>query len=426
MIIGAAARQHVDETVRVWLGLPRPRAPVPQLPEKLARQLLRCRGVRAEHIATSGGAGEQQLRPGVSARGVSGSRTLDRWVARAAAGARRIDRAPSRSDRRARPSRSASPTTSTSSAAARRRREAPALDADLPLARPPGGSTPRPPRPARAAGCSRGPGGQRRRLDRTRRPTRSSSAVAIEQELGVRASYFFTIYPGAASSPGTTASTSSRIRVSSEGSGNGFADVLSHPRSKRASTSGSTAATTPLFRDEMLAGEKPGARAAHGTGRHDDEATLPALGRPHDAAPAGGGRPERGLNASASTETSASGRVPRLPFHHFDLERGTPPEPPRGAARLFNDGAAAPAATGSSSTLGLARARPLHRLIDTVAEVGGVATILFHPNSLERPEFSPALSRLDRLRPRARSAGSHRCATSTAWWREREARLGAT
>ena len=57
--------------------------------------------------------------------------------------------------------------------------------------------------------------------------------------------------------------------------------------------------------------------------------------------------------------------------------------------------------------------------------MGGVATILFHPNSLERPEFLELFrDSIDYGLERGAWFASLR--DLDAWWREREARLGAT
>jgi hypothetical protein len=62
------------------------------------------------------------------------------------------------------------------------------------------------------------------------------------------------------------------------------------------------------------------------------------------------------------------------------------------------------------------------QLIDAVAEVGGVATVLYHPHSLADPDFLE-LYRFTLDYAIQGDAWVAPLGTVAAWWREREQRL---
>jgi hypothetical protein len=409
--IGAAARQHVDETVRVWLGLPTG-ASVPQLPDNLARQLLRVEEYEQPHRDQWGcweyGFGE------AFREGRLWEPDVDRWAAE-----RRVELAATTPLEPLWPdgrrfavclthdvdfvSRSATP-----SQAVRSMRTALAGTAGSPrehlvrLARP--GV-----RLARAVngGISSAPVTDTLEL-----------SVEIEKERGVGASYFFTIYPGGASSRYDCVyelTDPCRFR----GTRQRIGDVLGTLAAEGFDV-GLHGSYNSALEDGMLAREKEALERGTGlqvtTTRqhflHWDVRTTPRL---QEAA---------GLSADSTLGFNRNlgfraGTC--LPFHHFDLERDERLnllEVPL----VVNDG---PLLRNDGLELDVELARGAVRgLIDKVAEVGGVATILFHPNSLERTEFLELFrDSIDYGLGRGGWFASLR--ELDTWWREREARLAA-
>jgi hypothetical protein len=110
-----------------------------------------------------------------------------------------------------------------------------------------------------------------------------------------------------------------------------------------------------------------------------------------------------------------------LPFHQFDVEREQRLDVLE-VPLVIPDG---PLLRADGLELDAPAARQAMRLlIDRVAEVGGVATILFHPNNLARQEFRDLYAwSLEYGLERGAWFASFR--QLDRWWREREDRLAS-
>src|SRR5205085_5908775 len=107
-----------------------------------------------------------------------------------------------------------------------------------------------------------------------------------------------------------------------------------------------------------------------------------------------------------------------LPFRWFDLERAEPVDVVE-VPLVFHDGAFLRA---DALELGVELAgRVLRELLDRVAAAGGLATFVFHPNNLERPEYLE-LFRTAIAYGLEREAWFASLRDLDEWWRSREAR----
>jgi hypothetical protein len=108
-----------------------------------------------------------------------------------------------------------------------------------------------------------------------------------------------------------------------------------------------------------------------------------------------------------------------LPYHLFDLERGEVFDLVE-VPLVVQDGALL-AGSGLELDANLARAT-MTQIIDAVAAVGGVLTLLFHPYGLKPPDFG-ALYEWCLREVQNRGAWVASLAAVDAWWRDRERRL---
>ena len=123
-----------------------------------------------------------------------------------------------------------------------------------------------------------------------------------------------------------------------------------------------------------------------------------------------------GFNRNLGFRTGTS-----LPFRVFDVERNAELDLLE-VPLLLHDGALL-RSDALELNLELARA-VLRLLLDRVAGVGGVATIVFHPNNLEHDEYVELFrTTLDYAQERGGWFASLR--DLDRWWRAREARLTA-
>jgi hypothetical protein len=240
--------------------------------------------------------------------------------------------------------------------------------------------------------------------------------VELERERGVTGSYFFTVWPGAdASRFDCTYDFADLCRF--RGERVRIADVVRtlHDEGFDIGLHGSyNSALVP----GLLAREKQALERATGlevsTTRqhfvHWDVRTTPRL----QEAAGFSADSSLGFNRNLGFRAGTS-----LPFRWFDLEPGERlrlVELPL----LVHDGALLRA---DALELDLDLARETTRgLVDSVAEVGGVATFVFHPNNLERPEFLE-LYRWSIDYGLERGAWFASVRDIDEWWRLRESRL---
>jgi peptidoglycan/xylan/chitin deacetylase (PgdA/CDA1 family) len=242
-------------------------------------------------------------------------------------------------------------------------------------------------------------------------------ALRLERERGVTASYFFTVYPDGNSSRYDCVYDFGDV-CTFRGERTRIRDVVRtiHDDGFEVGLHGSyNSALIP----GLLAREKRALEAA---------TQLPvATTRQHflhwrvDTTP--------GLQAAAGLRADSSIGFNRnlgfrsgtsLPFRWFDLARDRPvdllelPIVVQDGTLLRSDGLELDVELAWEVT---------RRLVDTVAEVGGVATFVVHPNNLERDEYEELFVRaLDHCAGRDAWFASLR--DLDAWWRERERRLG--
>lgn len=242
--------------------------------------------------------------------------------------------------------------------------------------------------------------------------------VELERERGVTASYFFTVYPGAAGSRydclydfgDRCRFRGERVTVAEIAAtldAEGF-DVGLHGSYNSALAPG------------LLPRERASLEAALGrevtTTRqhflHWEIRTTPRL------------QAEAGLRADSSLGFNRNlgfRAGTSLPFRHHDVEHGETLDLVQ-VPLFVHDGALLRA---DALELGLELAKEtLVRSIDRVAEVGGVATLVFHPNNLARDDYLELYTTaLDHGLGLGAWFASVR--DLDAWWRERERRSGA-
>jgi hypothetical protein len=240
--------------------------------------------------------------------------------------------------------------------------------------------------------------------------------VQLERERDVGASYFFTVYPGAEASRfdciydfgdlcefrGERLTISDVIRTLHN---EGF-DVGLHGSYNSALVPGT------LAREKAALARATGVeiRTTRQHFLHWNIRTTPRL------------QDEAGLTADSTLgfNRNVGFRAgTSLPFHHFDLERGERLELLQ-VPLIVHDG---PLLRSDCLELDVELAREsIRELVDKVARVGGVATFVFHPNNLERPEFLD-LYRWSLDYGIERGAWFASLRELDDWWRRREARL---
>lgn len=242
--------------------------------------------------------------------------------------------------------------------------------------------------------------------------------VALELEAGVTASYFFTVLPEGHVSrydclyglndPCTFRGERRRIAdVIRQLAEDGF-DVGLHGSYHSALEPGLLAAQrATLERATGLEVETTRQHFLHwdirATPRLQDEAGLAA-----DST--------LGFNRAVGFRAGTS-----LPFHHFDLERGSKLQLIE-VPLVIQDG---PIFNPVALELDVELAVELvHRLIDTIADAGGVATLSFHPNNLEDDRFLTVYR--SAIEYGLRQGGwSASVGAIQSWWRERAEKLAA-
>jgi hypothetical protein len=400
-----AVRDYVEETTRVWIGLPRA-AEVPALPDPLARRFLRLEEVERPH-RDQWGCWEASF--GESFRdGRLWEPDVDAWVA-----ARRAELAAPVALEPLWPEGkpfavclthdvdlvSSSLTPAQAVRSLRASLGGPG-DGALRFARP----------PVRAARALR------HGLARAPRAEMLELSVEVERERGVSASYFFTVYPPEPSRYDCLYVPDDRCTF--RGRRQRVADVL-----VTLAGEGFDVGLHGSYHSALVPGllEAERTRLEQATGLdvrttrqhflHWALETTPRL------------QAEAGLRADSTVgfNRNVGFRAgTALPYRQLDVASGTRLgllEVPL----VIHDG---PLLRGDGLELDVGLAREtVHTLIDRVAATGGVATLLFHPNNLERPEF------LELYRDAidyglAAGAWFASLREIEAWWREREERLG--
>ena len=403
--------QHLDETVRLWLGLRTDSADeVPQLPEQLARLVLRREEYEQQH-RDQWGCWEFSFSESFR-RGALWEPEVDRWLAaRRRELSRQVELEPLWPDGRAF-----------------------ALcmshDVDL-LSRV---STARQVLRSVRTSLTDEPKTVRERLVRAARPgvrvARSlyngistapvadtlERSVELERERGVTASYFFTVYPGGDASrfdclyryEDACRFRGERVRVR---------DVVRTLRDEGFDV-GLHGSYNSALAPGMLARERATLEAALDadvtTTRqhflHWDVRTTP-----HEQAQAGlRADSSLGFNRNLGYRAGTS-----LPFRFYDVEREERLDLLE-LPLLVHDGALL---RPDALELDVPLAREaIRQFIDTAAETNGVATLIFHPNNLERDDYLE-LFRFALDHGLERGAWFASVRDLDEWWRGREARV---
>jgi peptidoglycan/xylan/chitin deacetylase (PgdA/CDA1 family) len=407
MIDTAAVRDHVDATVHTWLGLRHDEA-APTLPPELARRLLRVEEHEQPH-RDQWGNWEFAFCEAYRA-GKLWEPEIDRWLVEQRT-ARELE-APWPGGRAF----------------------AVCLTHDVDLFSP--ASTPRQALRSMRVSLAGGARSRRERAVRLMRPgVRAARSLAngvslapaadtlercveIEARHGVTASYFFTTYPGRDGHrydcvydfDDVCRFRGERVRVRD------VVRTLQHEGFDVGLHGSYNSALVP----GLLAGERRALEEAAGfpvsTTRqhfvHWDVRRTPRLqseaGLSADST--------LGFNRNLGFRTGTS-----LPHRLFDLDRGAPLDLVE-VPLLVHDGALLrPDALELGRELGLAT---LTSFLDTVREVGGLATVIVHPNNLARDEYLALFEATIEYGLR-HGAWFASVRDVDAWWREREARLAA-
>jgi hypothetical protein len=404
-------RKHVEYTVRAWLGLPASsQHAVPELPEELARVLLRVEEYE-QRYRDEGDRWEFSYSDNFH-RGQLWVPEVDVWVARERKMlAQHLPLEPLWPDAREFAVCLTHDVDMVSrQATARQILRAIRAGTSMP------GASGRPEREWAARSLARA-----FRFGIGRTPSSRDSlerCLVIERESGVTSSYFFAVYPPPRMSPYDCVYASRdlclfhgrRRRVGDvirEIAAEGF-DVGLHG-------SFSSALDGTALRDEKEALEAVIGRPIHTTRQHFlhwDVRRTPVL---QDEAGFAADT-TLGFNRNVGFRAGTS-----LPFHMFDLATGR-------RLRLLEvplvvqEGALVVAPHGLDVAPAIARSI-VARIIDAVAEVQGVVTLLFHPHSLVRSDVADLYRWcLDCVRDRGAWLTS--LSEIEKWWRLRELRLG--
>jgi hypothetical protein len=405
------AAQYLDDTVRVWLGL-RADAPVdvPQLPEPLARRVLRSEEYEQPH-RDQWGCFEYSFAESFR-RGTLWEPEIDRWLAdRRRELAERVELEPLWPDGRefgVCMSHDVDLISRVSTPAQAFRSLRTAL-ADRPST--PRGRIVRLARPGvRAAralynGISRAPAADT--LERS---------VELERERGVTASYFFTVYPGGDASRFDCLYDFEDACVF-RGEHARVRDVLRTLRSEGFDV-GLHGSYNSALADGMLARERSALEAAVGadvttTRQHFLHWDIRAT--PHRQVRAGlRADSSIGFNRNLGYRAGTS-----LPFRFFDVE-GEKRLDLLEVPLLVHDGALL---RTDALELDVPLARDVIRqFVDTAAETHGLATLIFHPNNLEHEEYLD-LFRYSLDYGVERGAWFASLRDVDEWWRAREERV---
>jgi hypothetical protein len=406
VIESPSVREHLDATVRTWLGL-RSGAPVPELPERLARRLLRVEEYEREH-RDQWGNWEFSFCEAYR-EGTLWEPEIDRWLAEQRAGGGGAPLWPAN------------------------RPFAVCLSHDVDLLSP--ASTPHQALRSMRLSLTGGGSSPRGRVIRAARPAvraaralangvaRSPTADSLEwcadMELnhGVTATYFFTAYPGSAGHRyDCTYDFGDRCRF--RGRSQPIRDVVRalHDDGYDIGLHGSynSALAPGLLARERAALEQATGLTVSTTRQHFvhwDARATPLL--QEDA----GLRADStlGFNRNLGFRTGTS-----LPHRLFDLSserRLQLIEVPL----VVHDGALfRPDALELGLDLAL---ETLRSFLDTVREVGGLATLIFHPNNFEHADYR-ALFEATLEFGLAHGAWFASVKDLDAWWREREQQVG--
>ncbi len=367
-----AVSEHLDDTVRSWLGLPRSAAvEVPPLPDELARELLRLEELEPGHLDDFGcfdHSCSERYRAGRLREPA-----LDRWAAAERAKlAGRAELEPLWPDGK---------------------RFAVSLTHDVDMVST--ASTP----------------------DQVLQALRHKRAtVERELERGLRGTYLFSVYPGSRSSAldclyglddpcvfrGRRRTVAELITIlAAEGMEIGLhggvasafdADGLAEERRELERATGLEVTTT---RQHLLRWDVRATPRAHELAGLTVDSSL-------------------GFNRDVGFRAGTS-----LPFRLFDVEQDRRLEVLE-LPLVLQDG---PLLAADALELDPSGARGVTAgLLDTVAEVGGVATVLYHPHSLADPRFLE-LYRFTLDYALASGAWVAPLGEIAAWWRRRELRL---
>ena len=399
--------EYLEATVRAWLGVPADaNVAIPPLPPELARRLLRLEEYERDH-RDQWGCWEYGFCESFR-EGRLWEPDVDRWVAeRRRELGRSVQLEPLWPDRR---SFAVCMThdvdlvsyQSTPAQVVRSIRSSLGAPRGHPLV-----TAARPPvRVARAA---------RRGVARVPETRELELCVEVERELGVSATYFITVFPQRASRYDCTYLPHDRCRF--RGRTLRVGDVLA-TLAEEGFDIGLHGSYPSAVEEGALAHEKAVLEEATGldvrtTRQHFIHWNIRQTPRLQAAA---------GMTADSSLGFNRNlgfRAGTALPFRHFDVEREEELDLLE-VPLVLPDG---PLLRADGLELDIEQARESMRLlIDRVAATGGVATILFHPNNLARPEFLE-LHRWSIEYGLERGAWFASLRQLDRWWREREARL---
>jgi hypothetical protein len=259
----------------------------------------------------------------------------------------------------------------------------------------------------------------RRGIVRAPATTELERCVQIERDFGVSATYFFTVFPDhRATRYDCTYLPWDRCRF--RGKNVRVADVILS-LAEEGFDVGLHGSYSSGTEDGVLDREKAALERATGldirtTRQHFIHWDVRRTARLQTAAGITAGS-SLGFNRNLGFRAGTS-----LPFRHFDVE-GEEAVDVLEVPLVVPD---APLLRADGLELDVAQAREAMRLlIDRVADNGGVATILFHPNNLEQPPFLE-LYRWSIEHCLERGGWFASLRQLDRWWRERESRLAAS
>ena len=409
MIDSAAAQAHLDSTVRTWLGV-RPGVRTPALPHDLARRLLRLEELEHRHRDRWGNweFGFCEAYRG----GRLWEPDLDRWLAD-----RRTELADTHQLEPLWPDGHPFAVCLTH-------------DVDL-IGR---ASTPRQAMRSMANSLAGGASTARERAVRLARPgVRAARSLAngislvpaadtlercveLERSHGVTASYFFTVYPG---SDGHRYDCSydfddpCRFRGRREHIGAVITTLYDEGFDVGLHGSYNSALVAGVLARERAAFERATGLVVSTTRQHFVHWDIRAT--PRLQAEAGFSADSTlGFNRNLGFRAGTS-----LPYRLFDLERGETLDLVEVPLAVHDGALLRPDALELGLELGL---ETLTAFLDRVREVGGLATVIFHPNNLERADFLALFEATIRF-GLEHGAWFASLRDVDVWWREREARL---
>jgi peptidoglycan/xylan/chitin deacetylase (PgdA/CDA1 family) len=241
-------------------------------------------------------------------------------------------------------------------------------------------------------------------------------AVDLEREHGVPATYLFTAYPRRPSRYDCVYAPTDRCRF--RGESILIADLLRLLDAEGFDV-GLHGSYDSAFQPFVLAGERQTLTKATGLRfsstrqhfLHWDARTTPGL------------QDEAGLTIDSSLGFNRNlgfRAGTSLPFHFFDLSRDRRLDLLEVPVTIHDGALFRPDCL--ELDLDLAR-KTLKTLLDAIADAGGLATLVFHPNNLEEERYLD-IFRFTIEYGLARGAWFASLAEVERWWRAREARLG--